>query len=381
MLIKEVTNLPKELQVCVYAICKNESQFIDRFMHSMSEADLVVVLDTGSNDDSVEKLRKQNAYVKQEIISPWRFDVARNKALGLIPEHIDICVSVDLDEFFSPGWCETLKKAWTPQTHSAKCRHVWSFNADGSEGGVFWPIRIHTRHNYIWTHAIHEVLHYTGETPENTLTLSNVQLNHHPDPHKSRGQYLTMLEQAVKDNPNDERDCFYLGREYMYHGKWQQCIATFKTYLSIPHALWRDERCAAMRFMAKSYLQLNEKQAAITYLEKAIEEAPYLREPFVDLAYLYYYDQDWEKCAKYSTLALQILKPSEGYINEPQAWDATPYDLGSIAYFNLKNYDRALAYAAKALSLAPTNTRIANNVKLIQSYVLHSISLNFTLSI
>ena len=41
-------------KVCVYAICKNEEQFVRRWMQSMSEADLVVVLDTGSTDDTVE---------------------------------------------------------------------------------------------------------------------------------------------------------------------------------------------------------------------------------------------------------------------------------------------------------------------------------------
>ena len=33
------------MKVIVYAICKNEAQFADRWMDSMSEADQVVVLD------------------------------------------------------------------------------------------------------------------------------------------------------------------------------------------------------------------------------------------------------------------------------------------------------------------------------------------------
>lgn len=34
------------MRIAVYAICKNESQFVDRWMDSMSEADQVVVLGT-----------------------------------------------------------------------------------------------------------------------------------------------------------------------------------------------------------------------------------------------------------------------------------------------------------------------------------------------
>ena len=38
------------MKVCVYAIARNEEQFVDRWMDSMAEADWVCVLDTGSTD-------------------------------------------------------------------------------------------------------------------------------------------------------------------------------------------------------------------------------------------------------------------------------------------------------------------------------------------
>ena len=71
-------------KVCVYAICKNEEPFVDRWMDSMSEADRVLVLDTGSEDRTVERLRARGAEVTVETISPWRFDRARNRSLEQI---------------------------------------------------------------------------------------------------------------------------------------------------------------------------------------------------------------------------------------------------------------------------------------------------------
>ena len=47
--------------VCVYAICKNEAKFARRWMDSMSEADDIVVLDTGSTDGTPELLRSLGA--------------------------------------------------------------------------------------------------------------------------------------------------------------------------------------------------------------------------------------------------------------------------------------------------------------------------------
>ena len=103
-------------KVCVYAICKNEAPFVDRWMDSMSEADQVVVLDTGSEDSTVERLRARGAEVTVERISPWRFDTARNRSLELVPEDADICVCTDLDEVFHPGWRAELERVWTPGT-------------------------------------------------------------------------------------------------------------------------------------------------------------------------------------------------------------------------------------------------------------------------
>ena len=46
------------VKVCVYAICKNEEKFVDRWYESIKEADKIVVLDTGSTDNTVQKLSK-----------------------------------------------------------------------------------------------------------------------------------------------------------------------------------------------------------------------------------------------------------------------------------------------------------------------------------
>ena len=102
------------MKVCVYAICKNESQFVERWMASMGEADAVVVLDTGSTDDTVERLRAAGARVTVERFDPWRFDTARNRSLDLVPEDADICVCTDLDEVLHSGWRALLEAAWAP---------------------------------------------------------------------------------------------------------------------------------------------------------------------------------------------------------------------------------------------------------------------------
>ena len=84
-------------RICVYAICKNEEKFIKRWYDSVKEADDIYVLDTGSTDESINLLKKLEIHVETKEIIPWRFDVARNESLKMVPEDTDICVCLDLN--------------------------------------------------------------------------------------------------------------------------------------------------------------------------------------------------------------------------------------------------------------------------------------------
>ena len=73
-------------KVCVYAICKNEEKFVDRWYESIKDADYICVLDTGSTDKTVDLLKKHKIKTQVKEIVPWRFDVARNESMKLIPD-------------------------------------------------------------------------------------------------------------------------------------------------------------------------------------------------------------------------------------------------------------------------------------------------------
>ena len=354
-------------KVCVYAICKNEEQFARRWMESMSEADLVVVLDTGSTDDTVELLRQSGAQVTVEQILPWRFDVARNRSLELVPEDVDICVCTDLDEVFHPGWRARLDQAWRPGMGQVSYRYTWSFEPDGSEGYVFWSEKIHARRGYRWTHPVHEVLEWTGEgIRPRIIPVAGVQLDHHPDPSKSRGQYLPLLELSVEEAPEDDRNTHYLGREYMYRQRWDDCIRTLKRHLEMPTATWADERAASMRYMARAYAQKGEPEQALTWYLRAIAQAPHLREPYTDLAAFLYEEQEWEGVLYFTGRALKIKDRPRTYICEAAAWGSLPWDLRAMAFYHTGRPKQALEAAREAARLSPLDQRLAGNVLAIQ---------------
>lgn len=358
------------MKVIVYAICKNEAQFVNRWMDSMSEANQVVVLDTGSTDDTVRLLRERGAAVTSEIITPWRFDAARNRSLELVPQDADVCVCTDLDEVFRPGWREALERAWTPGAGQCRYHYAWSMNPDGSEGLTFWYEKIHSRCGWRWTHPVHEVLEWTGGgQPGPTVWADGIRLEHYPDPQKPREQYLELLELSVREAPEDDRNTHYLGREYLFRGRWDDCIRTLERHLAMPAAVWKEERCASMRYIAQAHIRKGETAAARDWYLRAVAEAPHLREPYVELAALLYDLGEWDGVLYFTACALAISEKPQSYICEAAAWGSLPYDLRSIALYQTGRTGESLAAAQQALALEPSSERLRKNVAVLNDLV------------
>ncbi len=359
----------KKLKVVVYAISKNEEKFVKRFVSSMKEADDIYVLDTGSSDQTVSLLEKEGVHVSSKVIDPWRFDEARNASLSLVPEDVDICVCTDLDEVFESGWREKLEKIWQEKKiNRLRYLYHWRFDENGRATTTFHINKIHSRHGFVWKHPVHEVL-VPLFTLQKEYQTDEIVLNHYPDVFKSRSSYLPLLELSIQEDPEDDRNMHYLGREYMFYGRWQEAIATLHRHLKLKSATWKDERCASMRFMARSYAHLGFLEEAFYWYEKAIKEAPYLREGYVELAYLCYYEQRYFDVYFYLKQALLISKPSDSYINEDFAWNEKVYDLLSFAAFQLGFYDESYLYAKEALVRLPNDERLQKNVEEISKYV------------
>lgn len=349
-------------KVCVYAIAKNEEQFVDRWMRSVQEADDVYVLDTGSTDDTVLKLKELGANVISKKINPWRFDTARNESLKLVPDDFDICVCLDLDEIIESGWREKLEELWNKNVTRIRYNYNWSFDKYGKPAVNFYIEKIHSRHGYKWVNPVHEILYC--DFKEKKITTDEITVNHFPDKKKSRSSYLPLLELSVKENPLNDRNMHYLGREYMYYGRYNEAIDVLLKHLSLETATWKDERCASMRFIARCYKSMNRVLEARMWLLKAKEEAPYLREPYVELAILEYEEDNYSEASKNLAMALEN-KKYKSYINEPYCYDATIYDLLAVCKYYEEYYAEAHYYVKKALEIDPENERINNNKKII----------------
>jgi len=339
------------MRIAVYTIALNEEQFVKRWADSAQEADLLLIADTGSTDGTVSIARSLGIEVARIGVAPWRFDDARNASLALLPSYIDLCIALDMDEVLVPGWRAHLE-AISPATTRPRYRYVWSWQADGSTGLTYGGDKIHRRAGYRWRHPVHETL--TPVLPE-VQEWIGLEIHHHPDHTKSRGQYFPLLDLARREAPQDDRTAFYYARELFYHGRHPEAIEEFQRFLALPTATWAPERAAAMRYIAKMGHDPHR------WFTLATLESPDRREPWVDLAQYHHNQRDWEACLMTANRALAIRERPMEYLCEPEAWGARPHDLASIALWHLGRHPEALEACETAIAHDPGDGRLRSN--------------------
>jgi len=343
------------MKIAVYAISKNEEQFVKRFCESAKEADVILIADTGSTDNTVEEARKYGAVVHNICVSPWRFDIARDAALTLLPGDIDVCISLDLDEELQPGWREEIERVWKEDTTRLRYKFDWG------AGIAFYYEKIHHRKGYHWHHPCHEYPVPDVRTKEVWAHTDMLLAIHKPDPTKSRGQYLDLLHVAVTEDPRCPRNAFYYARELTFYSRWEDAIVALEKYLAMPEATWPNERSYAMRLLGKSHAELHHNP--LLWFRRACAEAPQTRESWRDLAMHCYRNNMWEECFSAAQTALKITNKELVYTMDPSVWGYELHDLAAISAYHIGLKEEAIKQGQLAVEKEPNNARLLKNLE------------------
>lgn len=352
------------LKIAVYAICLNEEKFVRRFVESCRDADMIIVCDTGSTDNTIPLLKEMGVTLHHLAIKPWRFDEARNASLALVPEDVDVCMALDLDQVLPSNWRSIVEKAWKPPTNRVVYTLNWGKNVDGSNRRVL-DNHIHARHGFKWLYPCHECIVADG-VAEHIVIARHLRIDHFPDDTKSRSSYLPLLELAVEEDPDNPRHALYLGREYHYYGRQEEAIAELRRYLKTPRPKGDTERNAAIRMVSQCYDRLGNQEERLKWCRKAVKEGPENRGAWTELAWALYQSQSWAECYECCSKALSIPDVVEYYGAEADS-GVLPDDMASICAWQLGRWNDALVHGRRALELAPGVERIRLNVEKMEA--------------
>ena len=359
-----------DYKVCVYAICKNEKEWINRWLENMSEADYIVVLDTGSTDGSFEMLQNDSRVtrVEQKVINPWRFDVARNESMKLVPEDTDIFVCTDFDEVFEQGWCKVLRDNWQPEDTRCYYTYAWSHNSLGEPQDVFKYDKIHTR-EYHWIFPVHEVLCPDDLTkPEKALDAGeHIYLHHLQDMNKPRSYYFDLLQLGVDENPDNSHCRMLLAREYLLKNDYDNAFEQYKACLDYADIHEPNKKLVLCEVYGRlgdlAYWHKHDLSTAVYYFNQWIQVDRTYREPYFCMADMYNNEGLYPIAIGMITNALVVSVRHYDWVERKDNWIAKAEEILCYSYLGLKDYNNAIQHGQLAIQHDP------NNLQLLHKYI------------
>lgn len=325
------------MNISIYTIAKNEASNVAGFMEA-AEGCPVYVLDTGSTDDTIKLFKKYKAKVAQKIITPWRFDTARNEALALVPKN-SLCVSIDLDERLEPGWQKKLKEEWNPKANYGNYRYIgeWQDKEKTIPALETARTRLHAAVGFHWERVVHEI-----PVPDsNTKVIpcdTSLLVKHYQDGRQRN--YAPLLTTILEQNPNDADARLQRGGEFAQKGEWENALIDYNAWLKLTFGddrpVIRYRRATAHVAMAHCYYNLNQHERCIREFYAAIAAEPLCREAWVHLAHVHSSMGQTAFALGAANKALLIKQPPYYACTDSFCWSDFPQKLANDLAVKLK---------------------------------------------
>lgn len=286
------------MKISACLIVKNETTEIIGCLDSLLDVDEIVIVDTGSEDDTV-KLIWQWKTVHPDIslvvgFFQWidDFSAARNYAASLASG--DWLLSIDADERLGEGSVDALRLSLADGKGRTRRCLVKSMRGNSEH---FFP-RIYKRNAGIsWKNPIHNLL-----SPEDGGIAPGVVINYgYSVSHKLDPDRTLRILHAEAERNETSRTCFYLGHTYFERRKYDEALTWLRRCTA--KSSWAPERADAYLTMAKILWQQRKGDEARKCCLYSLGNAPDCREALFFMATMSFPEQakSWRKFAETAT--------------------------------------------------------------------------------
>ena len=360
---------------------------LDRCLSSLKGvADEIIVVDTGSTDDTKEIAAK---YTDRIYDFEWcdDFSAARNfansKATG------DWILTIDADEYIpeeNRALYKQAVKAVEGTDYLMIMPRVYMMGAKKGPDGkplveqIFFGQRLLKRDSRIrWKRASHNVLEVP---PERCVRAEPLKVYHDRSArHNLRNlqrarqrqrMNLANLKAGVKANPNDRRSWFYLGSTYLDSGYHSSAARCYRRYLSIADERGSHERWQVAYYLARCYWALSRKHkdgderkyrhmlngCRDTLLGSLLDDTE-RAEGYVLLGDVYIELKEYRKAIHWYACATRCAVPKQNiFFIEPSYYTWVPHFQMAQCYDSLGEPVRTRECLVNALRHAPGNEEI-----------------------
>lgn len=364
-------------------IAKNEEEQLPTLLASIDGAfDQVVLLDTGSDDRTVEvfeewargQQQQEHTAGPGEPLQPmftWStadfewiddFAAARRAADELLTTDWTCWADCD-DEIRGAGNL----RGTVEQTPAEIAGLVFGYEyAHDERGTVLCYLkreRLVRRGRGRWDGRVHEAQTVEGPLseipPEVACWIHRAPGDVVSD---SNDRNLRILTKWVEEEPENPRVLGYLGTEELVRGRMADALTYFERYLDLKTG-WDEERAQVHRKHAICLISEGRYDEAIETAMRALQVMPRWPDSYLSLAEAYYQRQEFDKAAEWARQALEKGTPDTLLIINPLDYSFQPRMVLASALGAMGRLDEAIDLAEEALELLPQHQLLAAGVR------------------
>lgn len=300
---------PKEKKktICLNMIVKNESKVIERCLNSVKPfIDHWIIVDTGSTDNTQSIIKECLKDIPGTLYEhPWKnFEYNRNHALSLAKKKGDYLLFIDADE-------ELIQKENSEFPSLKEDAYIMTCLMGETR---FHRISIVNNHlNWYWKGPVHEVV--ICDDVDKQALLMNMHYKIRRQGARSQNsnvfeEDIQILLEALKEEPDNKRNLFYLAQSYFDCEKYEEAIKYYKKRASFEGE--DEEKYLSIYYtgVAKQLLGYPQEECVQTYF-KAYASFPHRAEPLFQIAQIYRGQQKYEAAFTMANLALSIPMPED----------------------------------------------------------------------
>ena len=373
--IEEVTE-KKAPTICLNMIVKNESKIIFRLLETVLPIiDTYCICDTGSTDMTKELIKDffDIRCIQGKIIEePFKnFGYNRTVALNAAKDMADYLLFLDAD----------MKLEINPNFDKSKLTADVYTIAQGDTTFNYYNVRlIKTTLNFNCVGSTHEYYNITG--PRKEMQLHTIRINDIGDGGCKEDKFtrdIRLLEEDLKENPNNERTYFYLANSYKNNGNIEKAIENYKIRIALGG--WIEENWYSRLELGKCYMRIGKEAEAIKIWLEAYGYHPKRAENLYEIVKHYRINDQQQLSYIFYKLAKQIPYPTDNvlFIHKDVYDYLLDYEYYILAYYVDRTSDlRSLFMKLMNAKALDANNLLANYkfyVKSLDNYMVKEISL------
>jgi hypothetical protein len=276
------------MNITLYAICKNEEKNVDRFIETSRLFSDTVVVDTGSTDNTVERLRNAGITVHEHPMSREEFDFseARNKSLSYVKT--DWALSLDFNEDiqeFSPEGFTPLEDQFTSFKHKR-----FDKIGDEEKESKEVHIRFHRTQNYTWKNAVHEHPIFIPSKDFENEVFVETTVKIIKDINKTVDKelfYLSLCEREHKKDPTNWYFIWFIFKHYNSVENYELALDYGSKFLSNSKPYSNTFRPIIFQDCSKLFYQIGQFQNSVNYAIHSLSESIQMGSEYVEQSFLH----------------------------------------------------------------------------------------------